>query len=133
MAKVDNWDIYPNFTKQEFDCKHTGRNRMDADFMDLLQKIRNEYGLPMHITSGFRDSTHPVEERKTNPGEHSYGLACDVAVYGENAVKLLRAALRLGMPRIGVKQNGPVSGRFIHLGYATKSQGFNSPWIWSYS
>lgn len=132
MGIVKDWSKYPNFSKIEFNCSHTGRNEMQEDFMDMLQAIRTEYGMPMYVTSGFRDSTHPIEARKSKPGEHSYGLACDVGIYGANAVKLLEVALKLGMPRIGIKQKGPVQGRFIHLGAASKEEGFNSPWIWSY-
>lgn len=132
MKPVKDWDKYPNFSKIEFDCSHTGRNEMDADFMDMLQAVRTEYGLPMYITSGFRDPSHPVEARKSKPGEHTLGLACDVGIYGSHAVKLLEVALRLGIPRIGVKQKGPVSSRFIHLGAASSEEGFSSPWIWSY-
>lgn len=127
-----NWNKYKNFSKVEFDCRHTGLNDMQPRFMDLLQKIRNEFGSPMYITSGYRDVAHPVEARKSIPGAHTLGLACDVGIYGANAVRLIQVATALGMPRIGVKQNGPMSGRFIHLDAATENEGFSSPWLWSY-
>lgn len=131
MSDLD-WTKYPNFRKKEFDCSHTGRNQMQAPFMDLLQLIRTEIDIPLYISSGYRDPTHPIEVRKARSGEHTYGLACDVAIYGANAVKLTRVALSLGMKRIGIKQNGPMSSRFIHLGLAGDDLGFSSPWMWSY-
>lgn len=129
---IEDWSLYPNFSKKEFDCSHTGRNEMNPEFMRVLQQVRKAYGAPMYITSGYRDPSHPVEARKAKPGEHSLGLACDVGIYGGNALKLIMFAADLGIPRIGVKQNGPMAGRFVHLGLASKSEGFASPWIWTY-
>jgi len=34
------WDLYSNFSKAEFDCKHSGRNEMKHSFM---AKICREY------------------------------------------------------------------------------------------
>lgn len=127
-----DWNKYPNFTKEEFDCSHTGLNEMNPYFLSVLQEIRTEFNSPMYITSGYRHLTHPVEARKKTPGEHTHGLAVDVGIYGSNAVKLIQIALNHEIPRIGIKQNGHVSGRFIHLGAARKDHGFPSPWIWSY-
>lgn len=124
-----NWNDYPNFSKTEFDCKHTGKNRMRPEFMERLQQIRKAYGQPMRITSGYRDPLHPIEARKAKPGEHSYGVACDVAVDGLDAMDLIVIAYGHGIRRIGVKQNG--SGRFIHLGMGDKDLHFK-PTIWSY-
>lgn len=128
--KVTDWSKYPNFSKSEFDCRHTGLNEMQVEFMDVLQAIRTEYGKPMRITSGYRHPTHPVEARKGHTaGEHTMGLCCDVGVSGKDAVKLLEIALRHGITRIGVQQKGSV--RFLHLGIA-KDGVLPSPMIWSY-
>ena len=32
-----DWDKYPNFTKEEFDCQETGMNDMRDSFLSLLQ------------------------------------------------------------------------------------------------
>ena len=130
MRKTDviDWARYPNFSEQEFRCKHTGQCYMDARFMEKLQAIRTAYGKPMIITSGYRDKTHPVEAAKAAPGEHTLGLAADISVRGADAFALLKVALAHGIVRIGVKQTG--EGRFLHLGMATGS--FPSPTIWSY-
>lgn len=120
-----NWDDYkPYFSKSEFACKHTGRCEMDKSFMDTLLAIRKEYDKAMVITSGYRDSSHPIERAKPAPGEHSMGLAADVAVQGEDALRLIDIARKHGVVRLGVQQKG--TGRFIHLG------GLKTPAIWSY-
>lgn len=130
MRKTDviDWARYPNFSEQEFRCKHTGQCHMDARFMEVLQAIRTTYGKPMIITSGYRAKTHPVEAAKAAPGEHTLGLAADISVRGADAFALLKVALAHGIVRIGVKQIG--EGRFLHLGMATGN--FPSPTIWSY-
>lgn len=123
------WNAYDNFSKEEFDCKHTGKNEMQHEFMEKLQELRTIYGQPMRITSGFRDKTHPIEARKATSGAHTTGLACDIAVDRGNAYRLLVIALELGFTGIGIQQKG--SGRFIHLDIAEGSN-FLRPTIWSY-
>lgn len=125
---VTDWSRYPNFSAAEFACRHTGDCRMRVEFMDALQRVRDLYGAPMIITSGYRHRSHPVEARKVNPGEHTLGMAADVAVSGADAVLLLHIALDMGFERIGVQQRG--SGRFLHLGLG--GPGLPSPMIWSY-
>jgi uncharacterized protein YcbK (DUF882 family) len=126
MARaIDNWR-FENFTPAEFACRHTGRNEMNAEFMRKLQHLRAVYGKPMQITSGYRDPSHPIEAAKKASGEHTTGRACDVAVQGPDALRLVHLASGMGFTRIGVQQKG--SGRFIHLG---DSPDF-PPGIWSY-
>jgi zinc D-Ala-D-Ala carboxypeptidase len=121
-----NWSLYPNFTQAELACKHTGRCDMHPEFMEKLQQVRNLYNRPMRVSSGFRDRSHPVEVNKTTTGEHVTGRAVDIAIQGREALELVRIALIIGFPRIGVQQKG--AGRFIHLG---DNPAF-PPGIWSY-
>jgi zinc D-Ala-D-Ala carboxypeptidase len=124
---ITDWSPYPSFRKHEFDCRHTGRNEMQPSFMAMLQQLRNRYGRPMRITSGYRDPSHPVEARKATTGAHTSGLACDVAVSGRDAYDLVRLALELGFTGIGIQQKG--NSRFIHL---DTLRAVNRPSIWSY-
>lgn len=127
---VRDWSAYPNFSRAEFACKHTGACHMRRDFMAALQRIRKDFG-PMRITSGYRHPTHPVEARKGHTtGEHTQGAACDVAVSGADALRLIQIATTRGITRVGVQQKGPQNTRFIHLGMG--GQGLASPALWSY-
>lgn len=127
MDKLD-WGRWPNFSEAEMACKHTGLCFMDPEFMDVLQAIRNEFG-PMKVSSGYRHFTHPVEARKGHTtGEHTFGRCADIAVQGEEAIKLLKIALKHGITRIGIQQKG--SGRFIHLGLGAAN--LPNPAMWSY-
>lgn len=124
-----DWESLPDFKIEEFVCSHTGKCEMDKNFMHKLQALRTEAGLPFIITSGYRDITHPIEVIKRRRGEHTYGLAADIAISGENVIVLLSLARKHGFKRFGVKQKG--TGRFIHLGTALPSQGFPET-LWSY-
>jgi zinc D-Ala-D-Ala carboxypeptidase len=118
------WNLYPNFSKREFNCKHTGENQMNHDFMFKLQQLRVIYARPMLITSGYRSPKHPIEARKSTVGTHAQGIACDIAVSGPDAIRLISLAIDLGFNGIGVQQKG--ASRFIHLD--TRA----IPAIWSY-
>lgn len=109
-----NWSNYSSFKKSEFDCSHTGKNEMQPEFMGKLQELRDRLGKPMIIISGYRAPEHPVEARKSSPGWHSKGAACDVACWSDDAFHIVKIALELGFTGIGVNQSG-ASGRFVHL------------------
>lgn len=96
--------------------------------MEALQQVRQQFGKPMIVTSGYRAPAHPVEAAKPRPGEHTLGRAVDVAVSGADALNLLTIAVNHKLNRIGVKQHG--SARYLHLGMS--SAGFPGPVIWSY-
>jgi uncharacterized protein YcbK (DUF882 family) len=125
-----NWNLYPNFKKAEFDCKHSGKNEMQHSFMAKLQALRTAFGKPMRITSGYRHATHPIEAKKKRPGAHATGLAADISVSHADAHQLLKLAFELGFTGIGVKQKG--SGRFIHLDIIENNQHQPRPHVWSY-
>ena len=117
-----NWNDYPNFSKEEFDCKHSGKNEMKPDFMAMLQDLRTKYGKPMRITSGYRHESHPIEAKKDVPGTHAQGIAADIKI--TNAVfrlKIVEEALRLGFTGIGVASD------FIHV----DTRG-TTPVMWTY-
>lgn len=121
-----NWNDYNDFDKWEFDCKHTGKNKMRPEFISVLQQIRTTYGKVMRINSGYRDFTHPIERGKLNRGKevgaHAYGVAADIAVSGEDAMELFVIAFSYGIRRIGVYQRG--QERFLHMDIGDRELGF---------
>lgn len=120
-----DWSAYKNFSRYEFTCRcGCGLADMQPRFMERLQALRETYGKPMQITSGYRCPRHPVERAKPMPGMHSTGLAADIGVQGAPAVELLKLALNAGFTGIGVQQKG--TGRYLHLDLRAE------PAIWSY-
>jgi len=104
------WSEYPNFSKKEFDCQETGENRMQPYFLNELQALRDKFGRPMRVTSGYRSPKHSIEARKASPGTHAMGCAVDISVHGEERWVLLKLAFEMGrFHGIGIDKN------FIHL------------------
>src|SRR6056300_442385 len=117
------------FPDDELRCKcGCGKLVFDPDFREKLNYIREEFGAPMIVTSGYRCPNHPVEKSKSSPGPHTTGKAVDISVAYAQAHKLLSIALAHKVPRIGINQKGR-EGRFIHLDWSEK---YPSPTIWSY-
>ena len=82
----------------------------------LLEKVREEAGGPLRVTSWYRSPLHSRERGKPTPGEHTTGLAVDIMCSHGFAGDVLRGAVMNGIKRIGMKQHGDTRGRFIHLG-----------------
>ena len=123
---INDWGRYPNFSRIEFVCSHTGECDMDPEFMSALQALRDQFG-QMQISSGYRAPSHPIEARKAKPGTHSTGKAADISISRGDAVKLLRLAMMDGrFTGYGIQQKA--SGRFIHLDSTTNHR----PMICSY-
>ena len=99
--------------------------KLVPELLDILDKLREEYGHPITITSSFRGKDHPIEAAKPNgPGVHSLGVAVDIAsVGGTNTFNLVQAAIKVGFKRIGISRKH----NFIHLDIADKVTS-----IWTY-
>lgn len=101
---------------------------MHIDFMDDLQELRQLFGRPMPVTSGYRCSEYNTKVSSTGPnGPHTTGRAVDIGLGGSAAYDLLKLALGRGFTGIGVNQKG--TGRFIHLDKLTDGP---RPNVWSY-
>ena len=122
MIIVNDWSVYKNFTKIEFDCRETSRNRMCAEFLDILQEIRDRWGKPINVTSGYRDPSHSEEVNKKSPGAHAYGVAVDIAIGGKDFIPLMIIAYECGIRRIGIVQKK--GKRFLHFDIGDRDLGF---------
>ena len=98
------------FKIEEFDCQETGNNRMEDDFLLLLDKLRSNCGFPFKITSGYRDPEHSIEAAKVVPGRHAQGIAADVQILDSaSRFKIIKEAMKLGFTGVGVADT------FVHL------------------
>ena len=110
------------FTEEEFDCQHTGENRMEKEFLLKLDALREHCGFPFVITSGYRSPDHPLEAVKEIPGTHAQGIAADIKITNSaHRYSLIKAALEHGFTGIGV------AGDFIHLDIRS-----SLPVMWTY-
>ena len=98
------------FKLSEFNCTHTGENRMEPEFLEKLDNLRDYCGFPFVITSGYRSPSHPLEAVKEIPGTHAQGIAADIKMTNSaHRYSLIKAALDHGFTGIGI------AGTFIHL------------------
>ncbi len=105
-----NWNDVEFFTREEFLCSHTGEERMEPEFLTLLDELRRRCGFPLHITSGYRSPVHPIEAAKSVPGTHAQGIAADIRYSnGSQLYALLSNAFDLGFKGIGVAEG------FVHV------------------
>lgn len=108
------WDfsLTPNFSPDEMRCKCSycqGALAMNGHFMEILQRIRNEFGA-MPVISGYRCPQHPEEVGKIKPGSHSAGLAADIKInLATDRWQLVKLAFNNGIVGVGVAKT------FIHL------------------
>jgi len=127
---INDWSLYPNFSKKEFDCHHTGENDMQPFFLERLQQLRDRCGFPFVINSGYRSPHHPIEAAKNTPGSHAHGIAADVSCTdGGKAFRIVQNAVMLGFTGIGVSQSLKEGRVFIHLDL---EESYKRPNLWSY-
>lgn len=131
LSMTGKWR-WPNFSIDEFKCKHCGEHVLDDEFMDKLQALRVEYGKPMKVTSGYRCPEHNSTVSSTGySGPHTTGRAVDIACAGLDAYNLVYTAIKHGFTGIGIAQKGPHESRFIHLD--TLMEDHARPWLWTYA
>ena len=125
-------DSWKYFTREELKCKGTDECFMDEEFMKQLHRLREDYGRPMTITSGYRDVSYNTVIGGSPNSAHILGQAVDVAVSGNLAYDLIRMAMLHGFTGIGVAQRGPHNKRFIHIDNIVNSNTSPRPTVWSY-
>ena|SRR3990167_9036467 len=100
------------FKPKEFDSPDlpgSGRN-MRPELIELLDKIREEFGRPLFVNSGFRTEARNVVVGGKDGSAHTLGLAVDLEITNSfERFQLIRLAIKYGIKRIGVGRT------FIHL------------------
>lgn len=81
FKKDENIKLTANFTSSEMKCQCGNStceyNHINKDLVDTLQKIREEYGKPITITSGFRCKDHNGAIGGHPNSKHILGQAVD--------------------------------------------------------
>lgn len=130
MSEYD-YTRWENFTKEDLECSQTGKENPNvedfSDLMDDVQLLRTWAGVPFHVSSGYRSPEHPIEARKTRPGQHSKA-AIDFRVKTEDCYRIVKKAFKMDcFTGIGINLTGDANTRFIHLDKRTTAER-----IWSY-
>ena len=75
--------LSPAFRVREFRCRDgTDTILIDEGLVVLLQCIREHFGKPVHITSGYRTAEHNAAVGGSKSSQHLLGRAADLYVEG---------------------------------------------------
>lgn len=111
-----------NFTVAEFACKGCGccsTVKIDSDLVAYLQKIRDHFGKPVIINSGYRCPTHNKRIGGVTNSNHMKGMAADITMRGVSHAEIAKYAETLGMKGIGLYETDK-DGHFVHVDTRTK-------------
>lgn len=112
-AKADKTQLTPNFNITEFHCQGTScgcaETLHDPVLSEQLQKIRNHFGKPLHITSGYRCEKHNATIGGTANSRHTKGQAADFYISGVEPGEIARFAESIGILGIGLYDS------FVHI------------------
>jgi uncharacterized protein YcbK (DUF882 family) len=131
MTKIATKNFHPaTDPKLLCTCGHPDcdQRSVDQETLDQVQKIRDDLGEAMTITSGGRCPNHHMEAHKTKPGDHQKCKAVDVlCISSKLETKLKVLAGRHGATRVA----GGVSSNFVHMAW-TETDRKDVP-TWSYN
>lgn len=123
--RMENGDLKlsEHFKIREFRCKCGKCNELllDETLVDWLQRIRNHFGVSVHINSGYRCQTHNKAVGGSSTSHHMRGMAADIRVKGVSPKTVAQYAETIGILRIGLYE-GVQEGEFVHIGSDTRKR-----------
>lgn len=82
-AKNGNIALTKNFKVREFSCRDgSDVIFVSMDLVEVLQKIRDHFGKPVTINSGYRTAAYNKKVDGADFSQHMYGMAADISVSG---------------------------------------------------
>lgn len=74
-------DISKHFDRSEFACKcGCGFDTVDVGLIDVLEKVRTYFDVPVIINSACRCDSHNRNEGGSDQSQHKLGRAADIVV-----------------------------------------------------
>lgn len=84
--------------------------QMQPAFLDTLDRVREEAGIPLVLNSAFRSPSWEMQHGRAGTSAHTLGCAVDIRCNTSlNRFRIIKAALSCGITRIGIAKN------YIHL------------------
>ena len=125
--------LTPNFTSKEYACKHCGEVKVMPKLAALVQKIRDYYGSPIIIISGYRCPIHNARVGGSDTSEHLKGEAADIASTKPNGrmelINLIEKLIKEGkLPELGSFGWKSYTNGCIHVGIRRNANGSIRRW-----
>ena len=102
MSRDSTRQLSPSFKVREFACKGSDVVLLDDELVVLLQCIREHFGKPVHITSGYRTAAHNAAVGGSKSSQHLLGRAADFYVEGVDVATVAAYAETLLPSRGGI-------------------------------
>ena len=128
--KRELWKEFKYFVPEEFNSPDHNRSGllMDYNFVKLLDQVRQKFGKPIKINSGYRTREHnqhliDIGMRASPNSSHMKGIAADIRC--TNSVDrgaLLGLFRKAGVKRFGIDEN------FIHVDIDRTKR--NATWLY---
>lgn len=98
---LNNITISENFKLYEFASPDTQEVKIDNRVVRKIQNIREHFGKPVIITSGYRTIEHNKKVRGVPNSYHTKGMAIDWYIQGIPIGELAKVAEQYGFTGIG--------------------------------
>lgn len=115
--KTSKNKLQNNFTVNEFACHGNGcctTVKIDDSLAAYVQKIRDHFGKPVTINSGYRCPTHNKAVGGASGSYHAKGMAADIVVQGVAPAEVAKYAESIGIKGIGLYETAK-DGYFVHV------------------
>lgn len=106
-----------NFKVSEFSCHGKGCcsvTKIDSKLVEYCQKIREHFGKPVTINSGYRCEKHNKSVGGASKSKHVYGMAADIVVKDVTPAEVAKYAESIGILGIGLYETKK-DGYFVHI------------------
>ncbi len=114
------------FNTVDFECPDCKRAKMDDDFLFMLDFLRFQVGKPMWINSGYRCDKHEAAVGGSG-ANHPEGKAVDIRSSRVGLYRIVKYSPAVGFTGMGMKLQGPLKSRYIHLDTTHK---IFTPWTY---
>ena len=112
-------NITKNFTEAEMACPCCDACDMDMEFMENLQRVREQCGFGFRVNSAYRCEEYNSKVSKNTKGQHVTGQAVDVSMKDRyKRFKLIKEAIAGEYFK-----DIAISKTFIHLGKGNVKNG----------
>jgi uncharacterized protein YcbK (DUF882 family) len=123
--KSEKQQLSKHFSTEEFECKckmpTCKEQRISKELVDKLQTLREDVGIPLVVTSGFRCLDHNIAIGGAKSSQHLLGNAVDVRIGDLNRL------LDLCIKHFKAVGDGRLKG-FIHVDVRKTDK----PLLWTY-